>query len=458
MIRPRDLYEYRNIVIPVIGENCFLYRNEIKEQPLQDFIVEELTKGVSIGEELLQRMKQSGYYGLTLLRKHCFNNDESEFKLEYRHVIEDNINNIHLNSVVKKFLQTYSNDFPVIVTTSSFRLIENELPLYKSSSFPALDGNQAKIDSEGKIVYHIFGLEDPGANWVAGEDDLLHFVHELHREGATDLKKFINADNKKKALFVIGSNLPDWLFRFFLYPMTVASNNKVGYFLSSEDSIEDSFRNFLDDIHYRYDINASFEKVLKDAIDLYPSSGGNKIESRRVAHQKDYDIFISYASENRSVAERMKDILEKSYQLRVWLDQSQIVDGDYEKRIIYGISNSAYFMPLVTKEYIGKHKRIFDEYKSIEDIVNDKKLEFVQMETLIAEKLQKEDRRITYSIPIVIPSTICGDKTLDFSMIENNCTDDGTLPSNLFRRQNMFYYENVFNGQKDWSIYKTKEL
>ena len=115
-------------------------------------------------------------------------------------------------------------------------------------------------------------------------------------------------------------------------------------------------------------------------------------------------------------------------------------------------------MPLVTKEYIGKHKRIFDEYKSIEDIVNDKKLEFVQMETLIAEKLQKEDRRITYSIPIVIPSTICGDKTLDFSMIENNCTDDGTLPSNLFRRQNMFYYENVFNGQKDWSIYKTIEL
>ena len=76
--------------------------------------------------------------------------------------------------------------------------------------------------------------------------------------------------------------------------MTVASNNKVGYFLSSEDSIEDSFRNFLDDIHYRYDINASFEKVLKDAIDLYPSSGGNKIESRRVAHQKDYDILLKY--------------------------------------------------------------------------------------------------------------------------------------------------------------------
>lgn len=458
MIRSRDLYEYRNIVIPVIGENCFFYKDENKEQPLQDFIVEELTKGIAISEDLLGRMKQSGYYGLTLIRKHCFGNDDTEFKLEYRHIIEDNITSIHLNSVVKDFLQTYSNDFSLIVTTSCFRLIEKELPLYRSTSFPALDGNQAKIDSDVKTVYHIFGLEAPGANWVAGEDDLLHFVHELHRDGATDLKKFINADNKKKALFVIGSNLPDWLFRFFLYPMTVVSNNKVGYFLSSSDSIEDSFRNFLDDIHYRYDINASFEKVLRDAIDLYPSSEINATEAKRVPHQKKYDVFISYASENRSMAEKMKDILKNNYQLHVWLDQSQIVDGDYEKRILNGIKNSAYFMPLVTKEYIGKHKRIFDEYNSIEDILNDKKLEFVQMETLIAEKRQKEEKRITYSMPIVIPSTICGNKTLDFSMIENNCTEDGTLPSNLFRRQNMFYYEDVFNGQKDWSIYKTIEL
>ena len=459
MIRPRSLYENRNIVIPVIGENCFLCTNGNKEQLLQEFIVEELTKGMSIDEDLLQRMKQSDYYGLTLIRKHCFDNDESEFKLEYRQVIEDNKANIHLNNVVKKFLQTYSNDFPVIVTTSSFKLIENELPLYSSLSFPALDGNQTKISNEGKTVYHIFGLEAPGASWVAGEDDLLHFVHELHRDdGATDLKKFINADNKKKALFVIGSNLPDWLFRFFLYPMTVVGKNKEGYFLSSSDSIEESFRNFLDDIHYKYDINASFERVLKEATDLYPSSGINNIESRRVPHQKDYDIFISYASENRSVAEKMKEILERNYHLHIWLDQSQIIDGDYEKRIINGIRNSAYFMPLVTKEYIGKHRRIFDEYKSIEDIVNDKKLEFVQMETLIAEKQQKENRRIAYSIPIVIPSTICGSRTLDFSMIEINCTEDGTLPSNLFKRQNMFYYEDVFNGQKDWSIYKTIEL
>ena len=158
MIRSRDLYEYRNIVIPVIGENCFFYKDENKEQPLQDFIVEELTKGIAISEDLLGRMKQSGYYGLTLIRKHCFGNDDTEFKLEYRHIIEDNITSIHLNSVVKDFLQTYSNDFSLIVTTSCFRLIEKELPLYRSTSFPALDGNQAKFDSDVKTVYHIFGL------------------------------------------------------------------------------------------------------------------------------------------------------------------------------------------------------------------------------------------------------------------------------------------------------------
>lgn len=456
MIQPQDIYDYRDIIIPVIGNNCFVYNFGSEEISLQEFVVNTLTEGKISDPNLLAQMKTRGYYGLTLLKKHCFPNKESKFKLEYKRAIDTNKDKIHLNGTIKQFLQVYK--FPVVVTTSCFKLIESELSNYKCVSFPTAEGNQVKLDGNRNTIYHVFGLEAPGAKWVSGEEELLSFVHELHGDGATDLKNYIKANNRMKALFVIGSNLPDWLFRFFLYPMTDFSNNEVGYFLSSSDTIEDSFMNFLDNISYDYDVNANLESVLQRAMSLYPTADTITEGSNRIPHNKEYDIFISYASENRELACSIRDRLHDDYGLNVWLDQKQIVDGDYEKRIIKGIDNSAYFMPIVTKEYILKHKPVFSSYQSIEDIVNDSKLEFVQMETLIAEKHRKELQRITYSLPIVIPAPIGENGILDIDMIEKKYAESCLLPGILFRRQQMFYQEEMFDGRNDWSNYKTVEL
>ena len=461
MIQPQDIFDYRDIIVPVIGDNCFVYNSGNGEIPLQEFIVNTLTDGKKISEDLLAQMKTRGYYGLTLLKKHCYfypnkETQESKFKLGYKRAIEGNKNNIHLNETIKKFLQTFR--FPVIVTTNCFRLIESELPFYNPVSYPSLDGNRENLNRNQNIVYHIFGLEAAGADWVTGEEQLLNFVHRLHGDGATDLKNYINADNNKKALFVIGSNLPDWLFRFFLYPITDISNNSVGYFLSSSDKIEESFANFLEEISYDYDVSEHLEDVLQRAIAFFPSLESTEAYCSRVPHNKEYDIFISYASENNDIAFNIRDVLHDKYNLNVWLDTKQIVDGNYEKRIIAGIDNSAYFMPIVTKEYIMKHRPIFIPYKDINEIVNDKTLKFVQMETLIAEKQQMKLQRIAYSLPVVIPSRIGENGILDISLIENNLTQSCTLPDNLFHRQHMTTYEELFNVERDWSQYKTIEL
>lgn len=456
MIQPQDIYEYRDIIIPVIGDNCFVYKSGDKEMSLQEFIVNTLANQQAISDDnLLARMKTRGYYGLTLLKKHCYPKKE-KFKLEYKRAIENNKDKIRLNETIKNFLKAYN--FPVIITTSCFKLIEAELPLYKSISYPSVDGNREKLDENNRTIYHIFGLGANGTEWVTGEEDLLKFVHDLHGEAATDLKNYIKTKSKMKALFVIGCNLPDWLFRFFLYPMADIDKNNVGYFLSPVDNIEDSFQNFLDDISYEYDVNANLENVLQHATALCTSDNMNPINRNRIPHDKEFDIFISYASENREIVCGIRDALRDSYGLNVWLDEGQIIDGNYEQRIIRGIENSAYFMPVVTKEYILKHRPIFNSYQTINDIVNDKNLEFVQMETLIAEKYRKENQRIAYSLPIVIPSPIVENRFLDFDMIEKNYAEGGVLPGNLFRRQHMFYYENMFNGQIDWSLYKTIEL
>ena len=456
MIKPEDIFYYRDIIIPIIGDNCFVYESGSDVMSLQEFVVNTLTEGKAFNQELLVQMKTRGYYGLTLLKKHCFDNKENKFKLEYRRVIENNKHRIHLNDTIKQFLHTY--DFPVIVTTCCFRLIELGLPIYKSVSYPSVSGNQGKLSGDLKIVYHIFGLEANGAKWVTGEDELLNFVHELHGDGAADLKKYIKADNRTKALFVIGSNLPDWLFRFFLFPMTDLNNNEVGYFFSPSDNIENSFADFLEDISYDYDVNANLENILKEATNLCLASDNHSEKDGRIPHQKKYDIFISYASENRDLAENIRDTLHDKYGLTVWLDVKQIVDGNYERRIIEGIENSAYFMPVVTKEYILKHRPVFIPYESVNDIIQNDKLEFVQKETLIAEIRQRNQQRITYSLPIVVSSPIGESGMLDFEMIEKKYAEIGILPANLFRRQQMKYQEEMFDEKNDWSLYKTIEI
>ena len=105
-----------------------------------------------------------------------------------------------------------------------------------------------------------------------------------------------------------------------------------------------------------------------------------------------------------------------------------------------------------------KHRPVFSPYNTVEQIVGDSKLEFVQMETLVADIYRKSQQRITYSLPIVVPAPIGENGMLDFGMIENNYAMGGTLPENLFRRQQMCYETKMFNGERDWSQYKTVEI
>ena len=72
MIQPEDIFAYKDIIIPVIGNNCFVYNTENGETTLQEFLVNYLTDGRNLNPELLTQMKTRGYYGLTLLKKHCF--------------------------------------------------------------------------------------------------------------------------------------------------------------------------------------------------------------------------------------------------------------------------------------------------------------------------------------------------------------------------------------------------
>ena len=70
-------------------------------------------------------------------------------------------------------------------------------------------------------------------------------------------------------------------------------------------------------------------------------------------------IFLSYASEDQAVAERIRGILEAA-RLDVWLDKERLAGGDeYESFIRSCIESSSLFLPLISRHTLASPERRF---------------------------------------------------------------------------------------------------
>ena len=466
-----DIFENRNEIIPVIGENSFFYYPDNDDRiPLQDYLVDKIIED-QIGKNQLRhpedlpilQMKKKGFYGLSLCRQQCgFSRDEEYLKC-YKKVIKEAKSRIHLDDTVKEFLERYK--FHMIITTNCFDFIETDLPWYKSKVYVAARGanNKEEFDENDYLTYHIFGKSSNASTWAWDEESLMYVLH-CHHDNDTapsGLQRYIypdqNSEKKCKSLLVLHSNLPDWLFRFFLYPLAYREKwAESGFYLNTGNRAEGSLKNFIEKV-ICYDIEENeVEQVLKDSSQLLPNN--DEMVDDRIPHGKKYDIFISYAQQDVTLAMELKTKFESPlYGLRIWLDKKGgIEDGDYTERMKDGIENSAYFMPLLTKHYKEKLSNTnYKEMNNMSEILNDdKKSSYIQKEAWAAgiqyTLLKKENPNLkTYSLPILFSS-----QGISYNQI-NACVELEQLPKTLFEKVHMFDEKEI--GEKDWSRYKTIE-
>jgi TolB-like protein len=70
-------------------------------------------------------------------------------------------------------------------------------------------------------------------------------------------------------------------------------------------------------------------------------------------------VFLSYASEDRAAAQRLRDSLP-SYGLEVWYDESDLVGGDaWDQKIRRQIRECTYFMPVISAHTEARHEGYF---------------------------------------------------------------------------------------------------
>lgn len=447
----QELFERREYLVPFIGDDLFYVEfSETNRQPLQSYIVDSFVKDnpdVVVDHDEIIRMKNSGYYGLTLLNRRF----KSRYIYRYKEYVKSVYPLIKLNQVVKRFLK--AGNFPLIVTTSPFGFLEKELhgddydSLYYSIDNPLV--NQV-IEKKKRNIFHLFGeAERYKSKWVYNEKELLVFLHSLH--DSMTAPKGLTTYLADKSMLLLGCNLPNWLFQFLWFPINIerdpifptGEDTTEGYWLGKSES-NMPLDDFLEDIGFRFSSVDEMENVITQVSDKYENSitDGND----------GYDIFISYAGVNGNLARKIKVFLE-SKGLNVWIDKDggdgQIeIGGDYWKHIREGIRHSRYFMPVVTAEYLNK-------WLLNTTAISGTKEPGLITETNIAIEWQKnvdnpyKDAEV-YSLPVIV------ENGPEPELIES-LSEKGILPQEIFGSKQYYYYSSADDctfKSHPWERYK----
>ncbi len=444
-----DMVKKRNSIVPVIGDDVIVYKgmDSSDEIPFQEFIFREFQKKyphVEVSEADIVSMKERGYYGLALMSQYY----ERRFLDDFMDFVNVNRSSIKLKDEVLDFLVTFN--FPIIITTVSSGIIEQQLK-GKIEGYKSIWYKLNKVNSTlpSRCAYHIFGQAKNGSKWVSDEDLLLTFLlsHNHKEYGATGLTDFLKENEKK--LFVLGCNLPNWLFRFLWQPTQVGrvSNLKTtqGYWINKEKP-EDSFENFLKKKNFSAD--EQVKEILVDATKLMQEELKRETEERslQIDVEEHFDVFISYASDDRQIATNIFEAL-KNMNVKAWFDdrgKGEITPGSpYWEKIKNGIKHSAHFMPIITGKWMEKMTS-----------TSNLKVETNMVRDWLAE-CRKGDSptqlKTNYSIPVIIKDSSYNGVAITDGYIEQ-VAGFGVLSNTLFKGIDMISFD-----EKNVSVFEKIE-
>ncbi len=442
-----EVLKKQDRIIPIVGDDCFVgYDGSGSSRALvslQQWIANKLLDDDTT-QETINKIRSEGYRGLDILYEEYKRINKDDGFVDYKDaivsLIEKGIKNkdIFLREDVKVFL--LAGKFEVIATTCPFHILENEISWrnqkYNVSSFAPISlSKDSKSESSLKLpaIYQIFG--DCDGEFVAGEEDLLKFLHYLNQTdtekgfGASQLVKYIKdkrQDNKGLVLLMpIGcSNLPNWLFRFLWYPFSqerlIGNDKKNHEGVWHKHSTDEDFYKFLR--KYRFMTFSGSTDILKE-----DNSSGDPVLVRLAKEFRDkgnylqtfasnellvkwdeneeWDFFISYASEDVEVAKEVYNILTDKCGKRVWMDnRGGIKAGDeYWAAIQYGIEHSQKFVFIITDDYLKKAIDKNHKYESgeIEPTGVYREIERIKQFFLI----KRRDGQKGYTFPLIIEGT-----------------------------------------------------
>lgn len=453
-------------ILPFIGENAFYYQENEDSEPIsiQKYLAQKFAKakGDSINEDELNTYLK-GYYGLSKLKKKY----PKWYKYNYIKFIYDEAEGkIHLRKSIKGFIDAFK--FPFIITTCCFDFLEKEIH-YGTSEVYQLNKSNEILSKRQDVIYHIFGYvdkenrNDKENKWVNDEKTLLYYMKSLNNKdtGPKGVAAFIKSKPEKRVLF-LGCNFPNWIFRFMWTPFNddfpnAADDDENGYWLGKVED-DSGLNDFFEDIGYLSD--EVVDGILSEAATRYKERNSLKHHDESdLNHDFDYDIFLSYASEDVELMHKVKKILENDKnQLHVWYSEEETPKGgDYWIRIQAGIEHSRYFMPIITPTYLHR-------FLNPERLMGEEEESGLETETKKASvwfnNEKKHPKWYVYSLPVIVVEQKYNSKWINQNLIEKYAKAENGMPQDIFFPVQMYFFSEAEDdardtfSQKDWSKYR----
>lgn len=209
------------------------------------------------------------------------------------------------------------------------------------------------------IIYHLLGKVSPVPEFAITEEDVLEFVHSLQSETRRPENLFTALNQQH--LLILGCSFPDWLGRFFIRlgkgDRLWKQTEKFHFVADDRTPADRLLRDFLEHFSpetWVFDC-ASTVAFVDELLGRWQARGDRPGESPAQRGS----IFISYASEDRAVAEALAEAL-RAAGFSPWFDREELKGGDlWEKKIQQAVKESFLFVPLISRSTLTARDRFF---------------------------------------------------------------------------------------------------
>lgn len=368
-------------VVPVIGDNIFFSSVDGRKETVKNCLIEVLSQKFR-GDKNCDLPEIE-----SLIEDYNYRNRRSGESTNIYFEINQQLRkmDISCSECISRFLNI--GKFPLVLTTSfipdSNRVlgIKDNVEVYKKTAGSDID--PYSLSGDNPLLYCLFGrASNLSRTYMLTEEDLLDYLHYWHNEETrpTRLSRYLS----DKYILILGSDFPDWLFRFFWHSIknfTVlpARVDEVQGIVSLDGHQDDrDLRRFLSRVQAQVceDVDSFIEELLTrwESFHVLPASGSEADDIAYEQVQKDVDVFISYASEDYETASLIADLF-KAKGASVWFDKKDLQGGDnYEGLIKTNIQRTKRFVPIISRNTLRNERRFFRKEWSIAIDENDYRL------------------------------------------------------------------------------------
>jgi hypothetical protein len=222
---------------------------------------------------------------------------------------------------------------------------------------------------DAPVVYQLLGKVSATPTYALTEEDFVEFFHSLQSETRRPPRLFDELN--RQSLLILGCRFGGWLTRFlmrmskgqrlsaggrndYVADIGVTSDEPFVLFLRNFSRATKLYRSggvleFVDDLHQRW--NASHPVARPTASAPAAEAAAKPTDAGAV--------FLSYASEDKSAAERIKEALEHAG-VDVFFDRDDLQLGDdWEAKLRRSIRQCSLFVPVISRTTLVPERRFF---------------------------------------------------------------------------------------------------